>query len=193
MSADQRMKLIERAAADILAALEIPIDDKQNAGMKDTPRRFAKALLEMTGGYEQNPDDLLTVFKKDDVDELVMVNGIQYFSLCEHHCLPFSGQMVVGYIPQDGRVVGLSKIPRLVECYARRFQMQERLTHQVVDTLMKNLKPLGVAAIGRARHLCMCARGVRSSGEMVTSVMKGVFLSNPSARSEFMALANFGK
>jgi len=151
-----------------------------------TPMRWAKALVEMTAGHEEDPAEILRVFDVPEADEMVVIRGIEFASLCEHHCLPFSGVAHVAYIP-DGRVVGLSKIPRLVHCFARRLQVQERLTAQIARALMDDIRPLGVGVMLAGHHSCMALRGVRSSGEMVTSSLLGVFR-QPEVRAEFFAL-----
>lgn len=166
-------------------------EDPTREGICDTPRRVVKALGEMTSGYAQNPREILSrVFVADPNDEMVMVRGIEFASLCEHHMLPFTGQAAVAYIPSDGRVVGLSKIPRLVHCYARRLQMQERLTGQIGQAMFDHLSPQGVGVVVRAFHTCCALRGVRSRNEMVTSALYGNFRESPQVRAEFLALAN---
>lgn len=158
-------------------------------GLKDTPSRVVKAFAEMTSGYKQDPAAILArTFPGESYDEMVIVPGIHFVSLCEHHLLPFSGTAAVAYIPRE-RVVGLSKIPRLVECFARRLQVQERMTVQIADALTEHLKPSGVGVVLRARHSCMTCRGVRQqNAEMVTSVMRGALRDKPEARAELMGL-----
>lgn len=158
-------------------------------GLEDTPKRVMKAFAEMTSGYSMDPAQILArTFPGENYDELVIVPGIQFVSLCEHHLLPFMGSAVVAYIPHD-RVIGLSKIPRLVECFARRLQVQERMTIQIADAMMDHLKPNGVGVVLRAQHSCMSCRGVRQQdAEMVTSVMRGALRDKPEARAELMGL-----
>lgn len=157
--------------------------------LRETPKRVVKALVEMTRGYTEDPGVILKKTFEDACDEMVVVTGIRFASLCEHHVLPFVGTAVVAYIP-DGRVVGLSKIPRVVEVFARRLQIQERLTSQIADALEENLKPQGVGVIVRAHHECMAVRGVRQAdGAMVTSALRGAIKAEPDARAEFLALA----
>lgn len=159
-------------------------------GLADTPRRVAKAYNHWFGGYMINPADLLTVFKDgaEGVDEMVVVQNIPFYSHCEHHMAPFFGRAHVGYIP-NGKIVGLSKLSRLVDCYARRLQVQERLTKQVADCLVDNLDPLGVGVVLNARHMCMESRGVCQQGHStVTSALRGAMKTDASARAEFLAL-----
>lgn len=158
-------------------------------GLDDTPKRVVKAFAEMTSGYNTDPAQILArTFPGENYDELVIVPGIQFVSMCEHHLLPFTGSVVVAYIPQD-RVIGLSKLPRLVECFARRLQVQERMTVQIADAIDEHLKPRGVGVVVRAKHACMTCRGVRQpEAEMVTSVMRGALRDKPEARAELMGL-----
>lgn len=144
----------------------------------------------MTSGYASDPAQILARRFEADVDELVLVRGIRFTSLCEHHLLSFSGVAHVGYIPGAARtVVGLSKIPRLVECYAKRLQLQERMTRQIADAMDAHLKPRAVGVVIAARHSCMSCRGVRQpDAEMVTSAMLGMFREDPAARAEFLSL-----
>lgn len=170
--------------------LELVGEDPKREGLIDTPTRVIKALREMTEGYSQDPKEILArVFTADPNDEMVVVRNIEFASLCEHHMLPFTGTATVGYIPREGRVVGLSKIPRLVNCYARRLQMQERLTYQVAHAMDKNLSPIGVGVVLQAFHTCCALRGVRATTQMVTSCLLGRFRTGPQVRSEFLALA----
>lgn len=163
-------------------------EDTQREGLRDTPRRVIDAWLEMTSGYEVDVAELLAVQFAERCDELVLVSGIEFTSLCEHHVLPFVGTATVGYIPRDG-VVGLSKLARLVDVYARRLQVQERMTRQIADAIDTHLSPLGVGVVLRAHHSCMGCRGVRKpSAVMVTSSMLGCLQTEPSARAEFLAL-----
>lgn len=164
-------------------------EDPSREGLADTPARAARAFAELTSGYKQDPDALLRTVFHERCDEMVVVDGIDFISLCEHHLLPFSGKAVVAYVPQHGRVAGLSKIPRVVHAFARRLQVQERMTQQIAEALQRNLNPAGVAVIVRSSHLCMKARGVRCNGSMTTSAMIGCFRDSPAARSEIMGLA----
>lgn len=164
-------------------------EDPTREGLLDTPKRVLKAFTEMTSGYQLNPADVLsTTFDVGPADELVVVREIPFHSLCEHHLLPFSGTATVAYLPAGSRVVGLSKLARLVDLFARRLQVQERLTTQVAQALMDHAGARGAACIVTGTHHCMCARGVRVEGRMVTSSLLGVLRENPEARAELMAL-----
>lgn len=169
-------------------------EDPGRDGLLDTPRRVVKALREMTTGYKQEPREILGRVFSDDHDQLVTLDHIEFVSLCEHHMMAFMGQAHVGYIPGPGRgVVGISKLARLVDCFARRLQVQERMTRQIAQALHEHLQPLGVAVITEARHSCVCARGVgKQSSMMRTSVMLGVFRDKPGVRAEFMGLIDRG-
>ena len=164
-------------------------EDPERNGLADTPARVVRALKEMTVGYRHDPGAILSTVFDDSCDEMVLVRGVEFTSLCEHHLIPFTGVATVGYIP-DGQVVGLSKLARLVECYARRLQVQERMTEQIADALDKYLAPLGSGVVLRAHHLCMGCRGVKQPGaEMVTSAIRGNLREQPASRAEFMQLA----
>ena len=157
-------------------------------GLRDTPERAAKALIELTNGYTIEIADLFTTFEKDGYDEMVVVRNIDFTSLCEHHVLPFTGHAHVAYIP-DRRIVGLSKIARLVEAFAHRLQVQERLTGQIADALEEHLSPVGVAVVLEATHSCMALRGIKKAGStMVTSALRGALKDKPEARAEALAL-----
>jgi GTP cyclohydrolase I len=162
-------------------------EDPQREGLRDTPARVLRALREMTTGYDDDPVEILTRQFELGYDELVIVRAIPFWSLCEHHLLPFHGEATVGYLPGP-RVVGLSKVVRLVECYARRLQVQERLTVEIAEALMTHLQARGAGVILRARHGCMETRGVRAAAETVTSAMLGVFRDEAKARAELLAL-----
>jgi len=165
-------------------------EDPMRPGLQATPARVLRALGELTSGYKENPGALLAVqFPEDGVDQMIVVRGVRFSSLCEHHMLPFTGTATVGYVPQPGRVVGLSKLARLVLCFARRLQVQERLTQQITAALDTHLGALGAGCVVRARHSCMAIRGVRANGEMVTSSLTGVLRVDGAARAEFLALA----
>ena len=169
--------------------LEFLGEDPRREGLRETPRRVIAALQELTGGMRQDPSAFLAVQFTEPCDDMVLVRDIPYASLCEHHLLPFHGTATVGYIPRNNRIVGLSKIPRLVRCLARRLQTQERLTHQIAQALLKALGAEAVGVILTGLHTCMTLRGVRSQGLMTTSAMLGAFRDDPRARSEFLALA----
>jgi GTP cyclohydrolase I len=162
-------------------------EDVNREGLLKTPARAAKAMLELTVGYDQDPAAILGTIFNESCDEMVVVANIPFYSLCEHHLLPFFGSATIGYIP-DGRIVGLSKIPRLVHCFAKRLQVQERLTRQIVDAIQEVVRPRGAACVINGHHLCMSMRGVGSSGSMHTCALKGLMLENPSARDEFLRL-----
>lgn len=166
-------------------------EDPSRAGLVDTPRRVEDAFKFLTSGYEVNIDELIgTALFDEPYDEMVLVKNIDIFSLCEHHMLPFFGKCHVAYIP-DGRIVGLSKIPRLVEALSRRLQVQERLTTQIADAINKHVKPQGVAVVIEAMHMCMSMRGVEQTNSFATtSSMIGVFNSNSRTRMEFLELVN---
>lgn len=178
----------EAAVAVLLGHLGEQVD---RPGLADTPARVVRALVEMTAGYRDDPAAILARQFPDTYDELVVVRGITFTSLCEHHVLPFTGTATVAYLPAAGRgVVGLSKLARLVECYARRLQVQERLTMEVADAIEAHLQPDGVGVVVAARHLCMGCRGVRKpEAVMVTSALRGALRTNPETRAEFLALA----
>jgi len=164
-------------------------EDPDREGLVDTPKRVRKSWAKLYGGYKENPGDILqTTFNNDGVDQLVALRNIEFFSTCEHHMLPFFGTAHIAYIP-NGRVVGISKLARLVECYSRRLQIQERLTQQIADAIMSHLDAQGVAVVMKAKHFCMVARGVeKQHSEMVTSAMLGIFRDDPKARGEAVRL-----
>ena len=164
-------------------------EDPEREGLLKTPERVMRALRFLTAGYRQDVDALFNqAFFEEDYDEMVVVRDIEFYSLCEHHLLPFFGKAHVAYIP-DGRIVGLSKIPRLVDLHARRLQVQERMTTAIAETMMEKLSPLGVAVVVEARHLCMVMRGVeKQHSYMTTSHMLGAFRDDQSTRMEFMNL-----
>lgn len=171
----------------VIRLLDYIGEDSMRPGLYDTPKRVVKMLNQLTEGYSADIDQMLGVMFETEADELVVVRDVPFYSLCEHHMLPFHGTVSVGYIPR-GKVVGLSKIPRLIHAFARRLQMQEQLTQQIADALYKSaIQPLGVGVIVRAHHTCMSMRGVQSQGEMVTSATYGII--RTSARDEFMRLA----
>jgi GTP cyclohydrolase I len=164
-------------------------EDPMREGLLDTPKRVEKAYRFLTSGYQANIDQVLNnALFTVDYSEMVIVKDIDFYSLCEHHLLPFFGKCHVAYIP-NGKVVGLSKIPRLVDIYARRLQVQERLTNQIASTLLDKVKPLGVAVVTEATHLCMSMRGVQKQNSVaVSSAMLGAFREDARTRSEFLNL-----
>jgi GTP cyclohydrolase I len=161
-------------------------------GLRDTPQRFVRAVQEMTSGLSQSPTGVLNRVFQSQCDELVIVRDIEFTSLCEHHLMPFFGTVTVGYLPAKGRIVGLSKIPRMVQVLAQRPQTQENMTRQIAESLQNHtlLKPLGCGVIVQAIHSCLRHRGARQPrAEMITSSMLGTFRSDPKVRSEFLTLA----
>lgn len=177
---------MHRSVAQLLSYLD---PDSERDGLKETPHRVVKALRELTAGYGQTPEGIMATFEGDGYDQVVIVKDIPLVSLCEHHLLPFIGVAHIGYIPKD-RVLGLSKFKRLVDIYAKRLQIQERLTRQVSDALEEHLRPRGSMVVIEAEHSCMTIRGVQAPGaRTVTSAVTGDFL-NPEdpARAEFLAL-----
>lgn len=176
--------------AELVESLLLELgEDPLRPGLAATPERVARALRELTDGYGVKPEEVIAdaVFDQE-YDEMVVVKNINFFSLCEHHMLPFFGQVHVGYLPQ-GKVVGLSKIPRLVQAFARRLQIQEQLTRQIAEALNAAVEPSGVGVVIEARHLCMEMRGVEvPGGRMLTSCMLGVFREDPRTRAEFLDL-----
>ena len=174
------------AVKDILSAIG---EDPSREGLLGTPERVQKSFEYLCSGYRQDPMDVVgdSVFHVD-YDDMVVVRDIDFYSLCEHHLLPFFGKAHVAYLP-DGKVVGLSKIPRLVDLFARRLQVQERLTQQIAQTLVDTLRPLGVAVVLEGFHLCMAMRGVeKQNAWMTTSAMRGVFREQMKTREEFLQL-----
>lgn len=169
-------------------------EDPLRPGLVDTPGRVARAWEEWTSGYAVDVPALFTTFEDGakDVDEMILVRDIPFYSHCEHHLAPFFGQVTVAYIPSD-RIVGLSKINRLVQVFANRLQVQERLTTQIADALVANLNPVGCAVVVTARHLCMESRGIKQQGHSTrTSALHGVFKDDPSTRQEFLLLLAAG-
>jgi GTP cyclohydrolase I len=162
-------------------------EDPERQGLKDTPSRVEESLKFLTSGYKVDVDALIGEALFDETyDEMVLVKDIEFYSLCEHHLLPFFGKCHIAYIP-NGKIVGLSKLPRLVEAFSRRLQVQERLTMQLADVITRNVKPKGVGVVMEARHLCMCMRGVQKENNYaVTSSMVGVFKSDQRTRMEFL-------
>jgi GTP cyclohydrolase I len=173
----------------VVRLLELIGEDPSREGLRDTPRRHIKAMLEMTEGYKLKAEDVLkTTFDAEGYDELVVLKHIEFTSLCEHHLLPFSGTAAVAYLPGE-RIVGLSKLARLVEMHARRLQVQERMTSDIANDIQRVLGPRGVAVVVQAHHSCMGCRGVRKpTARMVTSAMRGTFLEKAEARAEVLSL-----
>lgn len=169
-------------------------EDPARGGLLETPARYVKALREMTAGYSQRPAEVLKVFEDggEECDQMVVVKDVPIYSMCEHHMAPFMGTASIAYIP-DGAIVGLSKLARLADVYARRLQVQERLTYQIAQALEDSLAPKGVGVVVKCRHLCMESRGVRVHGtETVTSSLRGAILRDSVVRAEFLSLAHSG-
>lgn len=163
-------------------------EDPHREGLKDTPKRVALSYDKLFGGYGQSPEKFVTKFDGEDYDEMIICRDIDFFSTCEHHMLPFFGKAHIGYIPGK-KIIGISKLPRILEIYARRFQNQERLTMQVAKALNEILSPRGVGIVIEAQHLCMLCRGVeKQNATMTTSSFKGLFKTNAKTRSEFLKL-----
>jgi GTP cyclohydrolase I len=168
-------------------------EDPDRDGLLDTPKRVTKSMAFLTQGYRMDVEEVLHNALFDvEYDEMVIVKDIEFYSMCEHHMLPFFGKAHVAYVP-NGKVIGLSKIPRLVDVFARRLQVQERLTTQVADAIVEAIHPQGVAVILEAQHLCMMMRGVeKQSSDTVTSAMRGVFKEQQQTRNEFLSLVRRG-
>lgn len=181
----------QKALRDLLFYLG---EDPEREGLRETPKRVLNAWEEWLCGYKQDPAQILKSFENDSkYDEMIVLDSIPIQSMCEHHMVPFVGVAAVGYLPNE-RILGLSKIPRLVNIFARRLQVQERLTCQIADTLMEHLKPKGVGVVIRAEHFCMATRGVHTPGVFTTtSAMRGIFLEEHSVRTEFLSLAGTGR
>ena len=178
---------IKRAVREILLAIG---EDPERDGLLDTPGRVARMYAEQFAGLRQQPEDVLTTVFDAEHDEIVLVRDIEMYSMCEHHLVPFFGKAHIGYIPSEkGEITGLSKLARLVDVYARRPQVQERMTCQIADSLMRILEPRGVIVVLEAEHLCMSMRGVRKPGaKTVTSAVRGIFRRDARTRSEAMSM-----
>jgi GTP cyclohydrolase I len=176
---------IEKAVLEILEAVG---EDTQREGLRGTPGRVARMYAELLAGMRHDPAEHLKSIFHEKYDEIVLLRDIPFYSVCEHHLMPFIGKAHVAYLPA-GQVLGVSKLARVVDSFARRLQLQERLTEQIADFLMKNLKPQGVTVVLEASHSCMTIRGIQKPGAvMVTSALRGIFKSDPRSRSEVMAL-----
>jgi len=177
---------IKKAVKDILEAIG---EDPERDGLKETPRRVADMYEETLGGMHENAEDAVAVFFEKEHDEIILLKDIPLYSLCEHHMIPFLGKAHVAYIPDENRITGLSKIARVVDIMSRRLQVQEKLTTEIADTLMRKLKPKGVFVVIEAEHLCMSMRGVKKPGVLTTtSAVRGIFRSSQKTRSEALAL-----
>jgi GTP cyclohydrolase I len=185
----QDSEAVERAVRDLLKAVG---EDPEREGLAGTPRRVADMFREVFAGLHEDPAGLLDVTFDERHEEMIVLRDIPFYSMCEHHLLPFSGIAHVAYIPR-GRVVGISKLARVVDCLARRPQLQERLTSQIADLIEERLQPRGVAVVVKAEHLCMTMRGIKKPGsKVVTSATRGGFRAREATRMEFLALLNGG-
>ena len=185
---------LEKIESIILDLLKEIGEDPEREGLQKTPHRVAKSWTTFAKGYKQTPEEVVgdAIFNEQ-CDEVIAVKDIDFFSLCEHHLLPFKGVAQVGYLPEK-KIIGLSKIPRIVDIYARRLQVQERLTQQVADALQDVLSPKGVAVVIEAEHLCMQMRGVeKKSSFMITSAVRGAFRENNKTREEFLSIIGKGR
>jgi len=194
-SARPRIFDVDAAQAEMAALVQRQLallgEDPAREGLLRTPERVAKSLAWLTSGYSTSVEDVVGegVFAEAH-DNMVMVRDIEMYSLCEHHLLPFFGKVHVAYVP-NGRIIGLSKLPRIVEVFARRLQVQERLTQQIADAICEVLQPRGVGVVIEAAHLCMMMRGVeKQNSSTITSALRGVFLDDPRTREEFLRLAH---
>ncbi len=184
---------LEKIAKGVKLILEGVGEDPQRAGLKETPRRVASMFSEILGGVSENPARHLRVIQGEKHDEMVLIKNIPLYSMCEHHLLPFAGVAHIAYIPKGGRIVGLSKIARVVDNLSRRLQVQERLTKQIADLIMEHLKPLGVMVVIEAEHMCMSMRGAKKPKSLtVTSALRGSFRTHTATRSEAMTLIKGG-
>jgi GTP cyclohydrolase IA len=179
-------KKIQKAVKDILLAIG---EDPEREGLADTPARVARMYAEIFSGVGRDPSKEINIFHNEDNEEMIMVKDIPFYSMCEHHLVPFFGKAHIVYIPKKGRITGLSKLIRVLEAFAKRPQVQERLTSQIADALMKKIQPHGVLVIVEAEHLCMSMRGVKKPGSVTTtSAVRGVLRKNPATRAEALAL-----
>lgn len=183
--------LTVRSASGLITGLLAEVgEDPAREGLQETPGRVIKAWRHWCQGYDQNPQDVLKTFADgaEGADEMVVVKNLEFYSHCEHHMAPFFGTAHIAYIPKD-RIVGLSKLGRVLDIFAQRLQVQERLTNQIADAIQEGLDPVGVGVILEAKHFCMCSRGVnKQQSTTVTSALRGAMKTNPSARAEFLAL-----
>ena len=178
---------IRKAITSIIEAIG---EDPKRGGLKGTPRRVAEMYAELFGGIDKDPQKEMAVVYEEGHREMVVVRGIPFYSMCEHHLLPFYGTAHIGYIPdEDGRIVGISKLARVVEIIARRPQVQERMTSEIADAIMDGLNPAGVAVVVQGEHMCMIMRGIKKAGSnIVTSAIRGGFRTHPETRAEFFSL-----
>lgn len=179
------LEKIEKLARELIEEIG---ESPNREGLKETPKRMAKSFEKIFGGYGEDPKKMFTQFDGENYDEMIICKDIDFYSTCEHHMQPFFGKISIGYIP-DKKIIGISKLPRLVEIFSRRLQNQERLTMQIATTLTDLLKPKGVGVVVKAKHLCMMARGVEKQNTlMTTSYCTGLFKKNAKTRSEFLRL-----
>jgi GTP cyclohydrolase I len=184
---------LEKIARGVKLILEGVGEDPKRTGLIETPRRVASMFSEILGGVNENPARHLRVIQGEKHDEMVLIKNIPLYSMCEHHLLPFAGVAHIAYIPKGGRIVGLSKIARVVDNLSRRLQVQERLTKQIADLIMEHLKPLGVMVVIEAEHMCMSMRGAKKPKSItVTSALRGSFRTHSATRSEAMTLIRGG-
>jgi GTP cyclohydrolase I len=191
----RRESVLRNMAEALVRQMLLMIEPDQKGylreGLQETPKRVIKSWMEIFGGYAKSPEEILgTTFKQEGYkyDEMVLCKDIELYSTCEHHMLPFYGKAHVAYVPSE-RVVGLSKLARLVDCFSRRLQIQEKLTSQIADSINEILEPKGVAVVIEAKHHCMCSRGVgKQNSAMVTSALRGIFKEDLNARNEFLNL-----
>ena len=182
----EKKSVIENAVREILRAIG---EDPDRTGLLLTPSRVARMYKELFSGVSQDPKDEITITYREDHDEVILVRDISFYSVCEHHLIPFFGKAHVAYLPKDGLITGLSKIARVVEIASKRPQLQERMTTQIANAILEKLNPLGVAVVLEAEHLCMSMRGIKKAGsKTITSVLKGVFRTNQATRSEVLSL-----
>lgn len=182
---DRRKISEEEISQSIKNMLAYIGDDPDREGLKETPKRIIKSWGKLFSGYDQKPESVLKTFTEGSCDEMVILKNIEFYSTCEHHFLPFFGTISIGYLPNK-RVLGISKLARLVEIYSRRLQIQEKLVAQIADSIMEHLHPLGVMVVCKAKHMCICARGVeKNQAEMITSALRGAF-NKPEVRQEFL-------
>jgi len=176
---------IEKAVREILMAIG---EDSDRDGLQRTPERVGKMYAELLAGMREDPKDHLRSVFTENYDEIVLLRNIPFYSICEHHLMPFIGSAHVAYLP-TGMVLGVSKLARIVDCFARRLQTQERLTYQIADFIMNSLKPMGVTVVLEASHSCMTIRGIKKPGStMVTSALRGIFKKDPRSRNEVLSL-----
>ena len=181
---------IRKAVKEILLAVG---EDAGREGIKGTPERVARMYTELLGGMREDPEEHVRSIFTENYDEIVLLRDIPFYSICEHHLMPFIGSAHVAYLP-IGSVLGVSKLARIVDCFARRLQTQERLTYQIADFIMGRLKPRGVAVVLEASHSCMTIRGIKKPGSvMVTSALRGIFRRDPKSRNEVLSLMHSGK